>query len=146
MANKYFQNKKMISYTTIASLASKYLNDTSVEYIPEVSYNEPDGRLCISGESYHEYAVEFFQPVFDWLQRFIEEKPERKLTVSFKMSYYNTSTSRRFVDMMRILEEHHQRGGNVTVEWHYEADDFDMSESGKEFAQSVSFEFKFFAY
>ncbi|TAE14227.1 MAG: DUF1987 domain-containing protein, partial [Bacteroidetes bacterium] len=33
------------------------------EYIPEVNLNAETGILSFSGESYHEYTLEFFEPM-----------------------------------------------------------------------------------
>ena len=34
-------------------------------YIPSVNFNADSGVLEISGESYHEYTIEFYQPIFE---------------------------------------------------------------------------------
>ena len=131
----------MLSYANITSLADTHLNDKSVNYIPHVTFDDENGLLRIEGESYHEYAVEFFQPIFDWLHNFIAYHSKQKLSLEFKMTYFNTSTSRRFLEMFAILETHHKNGGQVAVKWYYEADDLDMLESGLEYANEVSFDF-----
>lgn len=136
----------MISYTNIASLTSTRFKNTSVDYIPQIVFDDENGLLKISGESYHEYAIEFFQPVFDWLQGFIDNHPRKKLTLEFRMSYFNTSTSRRFLEIFDLLETHFKAGGDVAVNWYYEAQDMDMMDSGCEYASNCSFDFQLLAY
>jgi len=115
-------------------------------YIPEINFNAETGILEISGESYHEYTLEFFQPIFDWLKNYTNEDG-RKITLSFRMTYFNTSSSRRFLEIMNILEDyHHNKEGDVTVNWYYEENDLDMQESGEEYKEDVDIPFNLIAY
>lgn len=115
-------------------------------YIPEVNFNAETGVLEISGESYHEYTIEFFQPIFDWLKDYTKDNG-KKITLNFRMSYFNTSSSRRFLEMMNILEDYHfNKEGDVTINWYYEKTDLDMLESGEEYADDVKVEFNLIAY
>lgn len=116
-------------------------SETNADFIPAIFFDEVNGLLRIEGESYHEHAVIFFQPVFEWLHTYIQQHPKQKLTVEFRMTYYNTSTSRRFLEIFNILESYYKEGGLVSVKWYCEADDIDMVESGMEYVQEVSFQF-----
>lgn len=110
-------------------------------YIPRVDFNAETGILEIEGESYHEYTMEFFQPIFDWLSKYLAE-PNRTITLNFKMSYFNTSSSRRFLEILTMLEDYQEtKKGKVTVNWYYEESDIDMLESGEEYADDVDLEF-----
>lgn len=135
----------MLSYANIASSYEVQFSDKSLNYIPQIKVDENKGILRIEGESYHEHAIEFFQPIFEWLQNFITTHPTQALTLEFKMTYFNTSTSRRFLEMFRIAEAHYKNGGNIVVNWYHEADDLDMLDSGLEYQQEVSFDFNIFA-
>ncbi|WP_338790657.1 DUF1987 domain-containing protein (plasmid) [Bernardetia sp. Wsw4-3y2] len=115
-------------------------------YIPTVNFNPEEGVLEISGESYHEYTIEFFQPIFEWLNKYLEEEG-RTFTFNFRMTYFNTSSSRRFLEIFDLLEDYNKsKGGNVTVNWYYEKDDVDMLESGEEYAEDVDIGFNLIAY
>jgi len=115
-------------------------------YIPEINFNASTGILEISGESYHEYTLEFFQPIFDWLKRYTEEWG-KKITLNFRMTYFNTSSSRRFLEIMNILEDYHfNKGGEVVINWYYETNDLDMLESGEEYSEDVKVPFNIIAY
>ncbi|MEH0153934.1 DUF1987 domain-containing protein [Limibacter armeniacum] len=115
-------------------------------YIPRIDFNASTGVLEIEGESYHEYTMEFFQPIFDWINEYLKEEG-RNITMNFKMSYFNTSSSRRFLEILTLLEEYqNNKGGNVTVNWYYEENDVDMQESGEEYADDVELTFNLIAY
>ena len=102
-------------------------------FIPEIRFTAATGELFIGGESFHEYSEEFYQPVFDWLESYLKT-PNRTITLNFKMTYFNTNTSRRFLEIFDMLEEYEKNnGGKITVNWHYKSHDVDMKESGEEY-------------
>lgn len=110
-------------------------------YIPNIDLDPETGVLEISGESYHEYTTEFFKPVFEWLEEFLKT-PNQEVTMNFKMTYFNTSSSRRFIEVLTMLEDYHKsNNGNVVVNWYYESNDIDMLESGEEYAEDVDLDF-----
>jgi len=118
----------------------------SSTYIPRVDFNAETGVLEIEGESYHEYTLEFFQPIFEWLEEFLEE-PEKEVTFNFKMTYFNTSSSRRFLEILNMLEEYQdEQEGEVVVNWYYEENDIDMLESGEEYQEDVELNFNLIPY
>lgn len=116
------------------------------DYIPEVDLRADTGVFTISGESYHEYTLEFFEPIFEWLKKYTSEEG-KKIELNFKMSYFNTSSSRRFLEIMNLLEDYHfNKNGKVVVNWYYEENDLDMLESGEEYAEDVKLEFNLLSY
>lgn len=115
-------------------------------YIPTIDFNPDLSVLEISGESYHEYTIEFYEPVFKWLRDFLSTNG-RTLTFNFRMTYFNTSTSRRFLEIFDLLEEYQNgQNGNVTVNWYFQVDDVDMEESGEEYAEDVQLKFNLVEY
>ena len=127
-------------------------------YIPNIDFNAETGVLEIAGESYHEYTTEFYQPVFDWLEAYLKEcgkdanKPGREIQMNFKMTYFNTSSSRRFIEILTMLEDYQKEQAAkdsasaekdfVIVNWYYEENDVDMHESGEEYEEDVDLTFK----
>lgn len=110
-------------------------------YIPLVDFNAETGELLIEGESYHEYTLEFFQPILEWFHEYLET-PGRTIVMNFRMTYFNTSSSRRFLEILTLLEKYEQeQDGKVTINWYYEENDVDMLESGEEFAEDVDLQF-----
>jgi hypothetical protein len=115
-------------------------------YIPTVDFNAETCVLEISGESYHEYTLEFYQPIFDWLEEFLSEEG-KTVTFNFRMTYFNTSSSRRFLEILSMLEDYQEnKSGKVVVNWYYQDTDVDMLESGEEYSEDVDLEFNLIAY
>ena len=96
-------------------------------FTPTVKFNAKTGICEISGESFLENTVEFYQPLIDWLKKYTTEV-KKPIAFIIKLSYYNTSTSRALLDMLNILKEYEDNGGEVTVNWHYDENDIDMAE------------------
>lgn len=115
-------------------------------FIPEIRFKADTGELTISGESFHEYSVEFYQPVFDWLRNYFST-PNRKITMNFRMTYFNTNTSRRFLEVFDMLEDYQKNSnGDVHVNWYYKAHDVDMKESGEEYMSDTNLDIKLIPY
>jgi hypothetical protein len=87
------------------------------DYVPHIDFQVDTGELNISGESYHEYTLEFFEPIFDWIKEFTSE-PNKSITLNFKMSYFNTSSSRRFLEIMNLLQTYHFNN-NVNYKYYF---------------------------
>ncbi len=112
---------------------------------PSISFDAQTGVLNITGESYPDSAMQFYQQVIDWLNQYIANSTQ-PITFNFKFSYFNTSTSKCILDMLSLLETAHAKGRKVEVIWHYREDDEDMQESGEEFAQDINVPFSLVAY
>lgn len=97
---------------------------------PRINFSG-DGLLEISGRSIPENSVDFYKPALSWMENYIEQPAsETKLVV--KLEYFNTSTSKCLIEMFRKLETITEKSA-VKIEWHYEEEDEDMMESGKDF-------------
>ncbi len=112
---------------------------------PSINFDAQTGVLNITGESYPDSAMQFYQQVIDWLNQYIANSTQ-PITFNFKFSYFNTSTSKCILDMLSLLETAHAKGRKVEVIWHYREDDEDMQESGEEFAQDINVPFSLVAY
>ena len=88
---------------------------------PEVKLLAGTGVIEISGKSIPENSVEFYQPVFTWLESYFEN-PLPKTEARIILEYFNTSSSKCL--------------------WHYETDDEDMMEAGQDYDALVDLPFQ----
>lgn len=112
---------------------------------PEINFDASKGVLLIAGESYPENAIDFYKPVFSWIRLFIANN-QKKITVNFKMIYFNTSSSKAILDMMDIFEEKYKKDSNIEINWYFQEDDEDIQESGEEFAEGLSIPYNIISY
>ena len=104
---------------------------------PKIHFNYGEGEFMISGRSIPENSIEFYKPLFDWLDEYTNT-PQDLTKVEIKLEYFNTSSSKCLVEVFRKLEDIHQKGNKIEVNWYYEEDDEDMQESGEDFKEIIS--------
>ncbi len=108
---------------------------------PEVAFDPESGNFRLEGESYPENALDFYGTVFECLNQYIE-RTQGPIEAHFKLSYFNSSSSKCLLDIFDIFEAYSSVNGKVCVHWHYQKDDEDIKESGEDFADDLSLEFK----
>lgn len=128
-------------YFLISATISKYTNtmeDLIIEgekgtYLsPDVHFSAETGICEIKGESYQEETFEFFNKLSAWLSEYTE-KVKRPIVFNFKLSYFNTSSSRAILDLLAILKKYKKAGGQVEVNWYYLESDDNMLEEAEDF-------------
>lgn len=103
---------------------------------PTLNFDYSAGTLSIKGRSWPEHAVNAYQPAFDWLEKY-QKNPQPKTTFKVELEYFNTSSSKIVLQIMKKAEEMHKAGLDVKVDWYYENDDFDLKEEGETFSEMV---------
>jgi len=91
----------------------------------------------ITGRSLPEDVTKFYKPILDWLEEY-GQSPNPQTVFDFKLSYFNTASSKIILDILMKLEAMHDDGKNITINWNYPSDDEDMEEAGKEYSEIVS--------
>lgn len=108
------------------------------KYTPYISFEVETNQFEIAGESYSEYTLHFFEPVLEWLNQYLAQN-NRPITFNFRMTYYNTSTSRRFFEILKILEDFYQHNSiAMSVNWFANSNDMDMIEAGEDYQEDFS--------
>ena len=111
-------------------------------YTPQVSFDLENNLFEINGESFSEYAMEFYEPILQWLEEFTQSQ-HANIVFNFRVSYFNTSSSRRFYEMFKILNDYHKTArGYVMVNWYCQPDDMDMIEAGEDFQEDFELPFE----
>ncbi len=109
---------------------------------PLIDCNAEVGKLELEGRSIPENSADFFQPVYEWIENYIE-KPCQKTIFEVKLEYFNTSSSKCILTMLKKLERLHSSGkSSVEIHWFFEEDDEDMQEAGQDFDVIISIPFK----
>lgn len=105
------------------------------KYTPLISFNTGSNIFEITGESYSENSDSFYQPVIEWLNKFLETN-QNPITLNFRLLYFNTSSSRSFFEILEILEEHFMKQKiQVKINWYAKPNDLDMIEDGENYQE-----------
>jgi hypothetical protein len=94
-------------------------------YSPHVVLN-PAGNLSLKGRSLMVDAVAFYQPLIEWAYLL----NVRSVNFIVEIDYFNTSSSKMFLEFLRVIEEN----CNIVefnVIWNFETDDEDMLTKGQ---------------
>lgn len=112
---------------------------------------DPEKRIFeFSGESRPENVKSFFTPVLEWLEDYTEELSKKgssngklPLEFHFNFEYFNSTSAKFILDIFKTLSKLNSRGREVDVKWHYEEDDEDMLEVGKEMSRMSKLPFEY---
>lgn len=111
---------------------------------PMVFFNAETGHLELSGKSIPEDALSFYTPLIEWIKKYTV-KPCKKTVFSVKLEYFNTSTSKKLLDIFFVLKKIKKAGHDVDIIWYYSKDDEDIQETGKNYSDIIQIPFKFIA-
>ena len=109
------------------------MNDLTIPIVqdefdkPYVNFQAQTGKCEISGESFPEKATDFYERLNAWIEEYIREV-KGPLDFDFKLTYFNTSSSKRILHLMMKLYDYAQEGGKVSARWIYHPDDIDLEE------------------
>ncbi|TAF74521.1 MAG: DUF1987 domain-containing protein [Bacteroidetes bacterium] len=107
---------------------------------PLVKFDSETGILEFKGRSTPENPVEYYKPIVDWLEKY-SVSPKPKTVFHVQLEYFNTSSSKCLLDVMKKLSAIHKAGNAVEFNWWYEEDDEDMKETGEDYQDVLGIPF-----
>lgn len=99
---------------------------------PNVNFNVETGVLELKGRSIPENSLDFYQPLYSWLDEYAN-KPAAKTVVNVHLDYFNTSSSKCILDILKRIDKIDEKGHDVLIKWYYDESDEDMMESGEDY-------------
>jgi hypothetical protein len=112
---------------------------------PEIMFDKEKGTFELSGRSLPEDVIEFYAPVYSWLEQYVAD-PNEESTFKIKVDYFNSASQRAINEIFNIITRIPLKGKKVNIEWYYYEDDFEMKESGEEYADMTSLPFKYISH
>jgi len=100
---------------------------------PFINFDGQNGILEIKGKSIPENPIEFYEPLWDWLDEYINNAPP-KIKTSVQLKYINSSSLKCLITIFKKLKElkNKNESTEITINWYYGVDDEDMYDTGKE--------------
>lgn len=105
-------------------------------HFPAIDFNAENGILEIRGESNPENAIEAYKPVIDWLDKYIKS-PSEKTVVNVKLEYFNTSSSKCLLNVLRRFETLYETEKLISINWFYEKGDEDGFEAARDYESLI---------
>jgi hypothetical protein len=118
---------------------------SGTEDTPEVILNKKEGTFQINGRSLPEDVIEFYTPVFSWLEQYVAN-PNEETKFKVKIDYFNSASQRAINEIFNILTRINLKGKKVIVEWYFYQDDDEMREAGQEYAEITNLNFQYISY
>jgi hypothetical protein len=112
---------------------------------PRIIFDAEKNKFEISGNSLPENVMDFYGPVYKWLDDYIKQ-PNSKTDVTIKLLYCNSSSAKVILDLLTLFEQIASNGYNVEIFWYYLEMDEDMLATGKEYESMLSIPFNFYSY
>lgn len=123
----------------------------ATDFTPKVSFLVETGQLEISGISRPEDVAGFYEEILQWFTGFEEAvlKPDYRyeaddLRISFKMSYFNSSSSKYFIMILKHIKNLAEKGITFNIDWYYEEGDEKMMEDGEDLEDAVELKFEYY--
>ena len=115
------------------------------EDTPLIDFDTTTGVFKISGRALPEDALEFFKPVEEWLQSYVED-PLDSTVVEMRVDYFNSASTRYIFNILMTFEDLVDEGKDAKIIWYYKADDDMIQAKGEELESilEVPFEMKSF--
>jgi hypothetical protein len=97
---------------------------------PCVHYDKEQNIFEISGKSFAKYSRHIYKDVLDWLNEYIK-KPNKETIVSFKFEFYDTSSAKMILEILKKLDWLYSQKHKVEIHWYFPEDDDDIEEAGE---------------
>lgn len=110
----------------------------STKSSPGIDFDAKRRILSIRGESYPENAARTYQPMFDWLKEFLHSpESDGRIEVRMEIVYFNSSSSKIFLNFFETLQEAVVSGKDVVVNWYFDGENETAFECGEEFKEDL---------
>ncbi len=108
---------------------------------PAIKFDGENGQLALKGRSIPENSLEFYQPVYEWLDAYVAD-PADKTVVNIQFDYFNTSSSKCILDILKRIDKLEHNGKDVLIKWFYDENDEDMMEAGEDYSDLLDAPFE----
>jgi hypothetical protein len=123
----------------------------ATDFTPSVNFQIQSGHLELSGVSRPEDVAGFYEGPLEWLSKLEEsllDKPEYRyeipeLRFSFKMTYFNSGSSKYMIQILRTLRSLIRIGVDISIDWYFEEGDDKMQDDGEDLAEAVELNFNY---
>lgn len=110
-------------------------------HTPSVNLNPTTGVCEFKGRSTPENSVEYYEPIYKWLDAYVQS-PNSITVVNLQFEYFNTSSSKCILDVLKKFVKLHNAGKEVKINWYYEDEDEDMKEAGEDYSDILEVPFE----
>lgn len=115
------------------------------EDTPEVVLDKEAQVFKITGKSLPEDVMEFYHPVYQWLEEYVKS-PNPETIFVMNIEYFNSASHKAINDLLDILSEIKSSRNSILIKWHFLREDEDMLEAGHDYADLTGLDFDYVGY
>ena len=126
------------------------MNSLKIEattFTPEISFDIETNTLSFLKVSKPANAIEFYKPVFEFIDHFekskVKSKVIKELIIDFKFDYFNTATAKIIYELLKKFKNIQEQGMKITINWYYYLEDEDLLEEGEIMSEAIDIPFIF---
>lgn len=109
---------------------------------PTVRLDFEKNMLFLQGQSYPENAFKFYEPIFQWVDEYLEKLDSVVLVqIDFNLPYINTSSSKCIMMLLEKLDKAYESGKKLSLKWYYDEDNESELECAEEFKEDLNLPF-----
>jgi hypothetical protein len=108
---------------------------------PQIDFDGVRHILSIKGQSYPENSFKFYEPIFQWIDDYLQKLTTEEVHVHFNLPYINTSSSKCIMMLLEKLDQAYLSGKSLVLNWYYSADNDSELECAEEFKEDMSLPF-----
>jgi len=104
---------------------------------PKIDFNLSKGHLLLKGKSIPENPNEFYEPLFNAINTY-SENPLSHTTLDFKLEYFNTSSSKIILEILKKFQIIDNNEKTVSINWYYDIEDDEILEIGEDYSKILN--------
>lgn len=113
------------------------LHVNQTEDTPLVHFDPDTGKFEIKGNSVPENIHMFYDPIFEWLDQYLEN-PGNKAEFIFQMKMISSASTKMFFELMNKIDTLYEDSDcEVLITWFYSMYDDEIREIGIDFKDSL---------
>ncbi|HON18572.1 MAG TPA: DUF1987 domain-containing protein [Salinivirgaceae bacterium] len=89
---------------------------------PKIHLDGENGVITLSGRSIPDNAMKVYRPVIDWIEKYLVF-PKPRTTINIDLTFFNTSSSKYLLEILKMFEAFSRHGFIVEVNWYYHDED-----------------------
>lgn len=108
---------------------------------PHVRFLPQEDLFEIKGRCIPEDAAGYYARIIEYLQNYFAAT-DKPFVLKFHLEYFNTATSHRIYEILKMCEARHLAGKDCKVIWAYDSYNYDMEDTGKDYKLLCKFPFE----
>jgi hypothetical protein len=114
---------------------------------PEVMLDPDQKMFTLSGESRPPDVAAFYGEIIAWFDEYSSyllstAQEVEPLVFNLDFVYFNSASAKYILDLCKMIASARAKGAEIIINWHYESDDTDMLEAGKEISKIAKIPFE----